>query len=140
MGQPHFEHADAVGFNEYRGAMDPFENLEPDLERVIKENRDKPLIILENGGWSRLGDRGPKEQKGNEDWQAHLLTRQHEVLTRFAPPLSGYTYWLLNDYRSRKPYTGNKKSDGWSRMGMYDEFSQPKLVRDIFRNLSWPTQ
>ncbi|MGE9271459.1 MAG: glycoside hydrolase family 2 protein, partial [Verrucomicrobiales bacterium] len=27
-GEPHFEHADAVGFNEYRGAMDPFEELD----------------------------------------------------------------------------------------------------------------
>jgi beta-glucuronidase len=138
MGEPHFEHADAVGFNEYRGAMDPFENLEPDLKRTIEENPNKPLIILENGGWSKLGDRGPKEHKGNENWQAHLLVRQHEVLTRFAPPLSGYTYWLLVDYRSRKTYTGNKQSDGWSRMGMYNEFGQPKLVRDIFRDLTWP--
>ncbi|MFC7337586.1 glycoside hydrolase family 2 protein [Haloferula chungangensis] len=140
MGQPHFEHADAVGFNEYRGAMDPFEKLEPDLKRTIKENPDKPLIILENGGWSKLGDRGPKERKGNENWQAHLLTRQHEVLSRFSPPLSGYTYWLLVDYRSRKTYTGNRKSDGWSRMGMYNEYGQPKLVRDVFRDLSWPVR
>ncbi|MEP4077906.1 glycoside hydrolase family 2 protein [Haloferula sp.] len=140
MGQPHFEHADAVGFNEYRGAMDPFEKLEPDMKRVIRENPDKPLIILENGGWSKLGKRGRKNQKGTEDWQADLLRRQHEVLTRFAPPLSGYTYWLLLDYRSRKTYTGNKKSDGWSGMGMYDETGKPKLVRDVFRDLDWPTK
>ncbi|MGB6221089.1 glycoside hydrolase family 2 protein [Haloferula sp.] len=139
MGKPHFEHADAVGFNEYRGAMDPFEKLEPDLKRTIEENPNKPLIILENGGWSHLGNRGSPSQKGTEDWQAHLLTRQHEVLTRFAPPLSGYTYWLLLDYRSRKTYTGNKESNGWSRMGMYNEFGQPKLVRDVFRDLTWPT-
>lgn len=138
MGEPHFEHADAVGFNEYRGAMDPFERLEPDLKQAIEENPDKPLIILENGGWSRLGDRGSKDRKGSEDWQADLLTRQHEVLNRFTPPLSGYTYWLLTDYRSRKTYTGNKKSDGWSRMGMYDEYGKPKLVRDVFRDLEWP--
>ena len=140
MGQPHFEHADAVGFNEYRGAMDPFEKLEPDLKKTISNNPNKPLIILENGGWSVLGKRGPKDRKGNEDWQADLLTRQHEVLTRFAPPLSGYTYWLLVDYRSRKTYTGNKDSNGWSRMGMYNEYGQPKLVRDVFRDLEWPTK
>ncbi len=140
MGQPHFEHADAVGFNEYRGAMDPFEKLEPDLKRVTKENPDKPLIILENGGWSVLGKRGPKNSKGTEDWQADLMRRQHEVLVRHIPPLAGYTYWLLTDYRSRKTYTGNKRSDGWSRMGMYDEFGKPKLVRDTFRDLQWPVR
>ncbi|MBK1826764.1 sugar-binding domain-containing protein [Haloferula rosea] len=134
-GSPHFEHSDAVGFNEYRGAMDPFEDLDPDLKRVTKENPGKPLIIMENGGWSVLGKRGRKNQKGTEDWHADLLRRQYEVLNQHTPPLSGYTYWLLVDYRSRKTYTGNKRSDGWSRMGMYDEFGKPKLVRDVFKDL-----
>ncbi len=138
QGQPHFEHSDAVGFNEYRGAMDPFEKLDPDLKRVTKENPGKPLVILENGGWSHRGTRGPKDQKGTEDWQADLMRRQHEVLVKHIPPLAGYTYWLLTDYRSRKTYTGNKRSDGWSRMGMYDEFGEAKLVRDVFRDLEWP--
>ena len=137
QGEPCFEHADAVGFNEYRGAMDPFELLDPDLRRAAAENPGKPLLILENGGWSRRGDRGPKDRKGSEDWQADLLRRQHEVLAGHVPPLAGYTYWLLVDYRSRKPYTGNRDSDGWSRMGLYDEFGQPKLVRDVFRGLDW---
>jgi len=134
-GQPHFEHSDAVGFNEYRGAMDPFELLDPDMKRVTKKNPGKPLIIMENGGWSPLGKRGRKDHKGTEDWHADLLRRQYEVLSKHTPPLSGYTYWLLNDYRSRKTYTGNRKSDGWSRMGMYDEFGRPKLVRDVFKGL-----
>jgi beta-glucuronidase len=135
MGTPHFEHADAVGFNEYRGAMDPFERLDPDMKQATRENPGKPLIIMENGGWSTLGERGRKDQKGTEDWQADLLRRQYEVLRKHTPPLSGYTYWLLSDYRSRKTYTGNKRSDGWSRMGMYDEFGKPKLVRDVFKEV-----
>lgn len=136
-GQPHFEHADAVGFNEYRGAMDPFEELDPDMKRAATENPGKPLIILENGGWSRLGERGPKDRKGTEDWQADLLRRQHEVLTTHIPPLAGYTYWLLVDYRSRKFYTANRQADGYSAMGLYSPTGKPKLVRDIFRDLSW---
>ncbi len=137
QGQPHFEHADAVGFNEYRGAMDPFEELDPDMKRVAEENPGKPLIIMENGGWSKLGDRGPRDRKGTEDWQADLLRRQHEVLTRHLPPLAGYTYWLLADYRSRKTYTGNQGSDGWSRMGLYTPEGKAKMVRDVFRDLEW---
>lgn len=138
-GQPHFEHADAVGFNQYRGALDPFEELEPDMTRLQQDNPGKPLVVMENGAWSRIGNRGPKNRQDTEDWQADLLRRQHELLTRRIPPLAGYTYWLLTDYRSRKPYTGNPRSEGWSRMGLYDEHGRPKLVRDVFRDLTWPT-
>ena len=137
MGQPHFEHSDVVGFNEYRGAMDPFENLEPDMERVTRENPGKPLVILENGGWARPGTHGPADRKGTEEWQADLLRRQHEVLTRHIPPLAGYTYWLLTDYRSRKFYTQGKQADGYSSMGLYGPDGEPKLVRDVFRRLEW---
>jgi beta-glucuronidase len=138
-GEPHFEHADAVGFNEYRGAMDPFEDLAPDLKRAITENPGKPLLILENGGWSRLGKRGGKDHKGTEDWQADLLRRQHAVLTTHIPPLAGYTHWLLTDYRSRKFYTADGDSPGYSSMGMYSPDGKPKLVRDVFRDLDWKT-
>ena len=137
QGDPCFQHADIVGFNEYRGAMDPFEDLDPDLKKARDQNPDKPLIILENGGWSKLGRRGRANQRGTEDWQADLMRRQHEVLIQHTPPLAGYTYWLLIDYRSRKEYTGNEKQNGWSRMGMYNEYRQPKLVRDVFRDLKW---
>ena len=107
------------------------------MKRAATENPGKPLIILENGGWSRLGERGPKDRKGTEDWQADLLRRQHEVLTTHIPPLAGYTYWLLVDYRSRKFYTANRQADGYSAMGLYSPTGKPKLVRDIFRDLSW---
>lgn len=136
-GQPHFEHADAVGFNEYRGAMDPFEDLEPDITRAATENPNKPLIIMENGAWSRAGSHGPKDRQGTEEWQADLLRRQHHVLTQHIPPLAGYTYWLLMDYRSRKFYTAAKESDGYSHMGLYSPTGRPKLVRDVFRDLLW---
>ncbi|MEP5505407.1 MAG: sugar-binding domain-containing protein [Luteolibacter sp.] len=135
QGEPHFEHADAVGFNEYRGAMDPFEELDPDMRKVAARNPGKPLIILENGGWAKLGKRGDKLRKGTEDWQADLLQRQYDVLKQHMPPLSGYTYWLLMDYRSRKTYTGNQRSNGWSGMGMYSALGEPKLVRDVFKGL-----
>ncbi|MBK1832359.1 hypothetical protein JIN77_16595 [Verrucomicrobiaceae bacterium R5-34] len=140
-GQPHFEHADAVGFNEYRGAMDPFELLDPDMKKVRKQNPNKPLIILENGAWSKRGSRGSVTKKNNENWQADLLKRQWEVLTKHSPAFAGYTYWLLTDYRSRKPYTGNKGQNGYSRMGIYDHENKPKLlVREAFRNLDNPLE
>lgn len=138
-GKPHFELADAVGFNEYRGAHDPFKLLDPDMKRAIRENPNKPIIIMENGAWSKRGSRGPVDQKNNENWQADLLKRQWEVLSKHTPEFSGYAYWILKDYRSRKPYTGNKGQNGYSRMGIYDEHNLPKeLVRDAFRNLANP--
>ena len=140
-GNPNFEHADAVGFNEYRGAMDPFKLLEPDLKTAIKRNPNKPLIILENGAWSKRGSRGSVHHKNNENWQADLLKRQWEVLTKFTPEFAGYTYWLLIDYRSRKPYTGKKGANGYSRMGIYDHEGLPKLlVREAFQNLPNPLE
>ena len=140
-GNPNFEYADAVGFNEYRGAMDPFEKLDPDLKLMKKRNPNKPFIILENGAWSKRGSRGSIHKKNNENWQADLLKRQWEVLTKFTPEFAGYTYWLLKDYRSRKPYTGKKGSNGYSRMGIYDHKGLPKLlVREAFQNLSDPLE
>lgn len=136
-GQPHFEHADAVGFNEYRGAMDPFDELDPDMTRTAGENPGKPLIILENGAWAQIGSRGSIDQRGTEDWQADLLKRQYGVLANHVPPLAGYTYWLLTDYRSRKFYTAGSESDGYSTMGLYSRDGKPKLVRDVFREFEW---
>jgi len=138
-GQPHFEYADAVGFNEYRGALDPFEDLDPDMKKVALLHPNKPLIILENGAWAKLGKRGRVTQKGTEDWQADLLKRQWEVLTKHSPAFAGYTYWLLVDYRARKTYTANKRSDGYSAMGLYDPLYRPKLVKDVFKNLKTPS-
>ena len=140
FGEPHFEYADVVGFNEYRGAMDPFEKLDPDMKKVRELNPGKPIVILENGSWARLGKRGKPDQRGTEDWQADLLHRQWEVLQKHTPPLAGYTYWLLRDYRSRKTYTGNRRANGWSRMGMYSLDYQPKLVRDVFKELEFSSQ
>lgn len=136
-GQPHFEWADVVGFNEYRGAMDPFEDLEPDMEKVRQQNPGKPIVIMENGSWSRLGFRSSKKRRGSEDWQADLLRRQWDVLQNYRPQLCGYTFWILQDYRSRKTYTGNRRSNGWSKMGMYTSRGEAKLVRDLFRDMDF---
>ena len=137
LGEPHFQWADVVGFNEYRGAMDPFENLRPDMETVVQQNPGKPILILENGSWAALNRRGKPDQRGTEDWQADLLRRQWEVLQDFTPPLSGYTFWTLQDYRSRKTYTGNKRANGWSGMGMLTPKGEAKLVRDVYKNIDW---
>ncbi len=138
MGQPEFQHSDIVGFNQYRGAMDAFEALEPDMQQVTRENPGKPLVIMENGAWARPGNRGGKDERDTEDWQADLLRRQHEVLCRHIPPLAGYTYWILCDYRSRKFYTANPQADGYSAMGLYGPKGEIKLVRNVFRDLKWP--
>lgn len=138
-GEPHFEVADIVGFNEYWGALDPFDDLQPEVEKLKKAYPGKPFLITENGAWSVPGNRGPKDRPNTEDWQADLCRRQHDALVKHIPPLAGYTYWLLTDYRSRRPYTGNRDANGWSRMGLCDENGKPRLVFDVFRDLKWPT-
>lgn len=57
------------------------------------------------------------------------------MLSNHTPALVGYTYWLLKDYRSRKTDTGKRRSDGWSKMGLYSTENEPKLVRDTFKEL-----
>jgi hypothetical protein len=59
------------------------------------------------------------------------------VLARHTPPLAGYTYWILVDYRSRKFYTANPDNNGYSNMGLYSPDGRPKLARDVFRDLAW---
>jgi arylsulfatase A-like enzyme len=44
---------------------------------------------------------------------------------------------LLVDYRSRKFYTATREAQGYSSMGLYSPAGKPKLVRDVFRDLSW---
>lgn len=133
QGTPHFDLADIVGFNEYRGSLDKFSDLLPDMRKVVEENSGKPIVIMENGAWSRLGRHGSSSRKGTEEWQASLIARQWEVLQDF-PSLVGYTYWILKDYRSREPYTANRGSRGWSRMGLYSYGGESKLARDTFRD------
>ena len=58
------------------------------------------------------------------------------MLTTHIPPLAGYTFWLLVDYRSRKFYTAGQ--DGYSHMGLYGPRGEIKLARDVFRDLNWP--
>lgn len=129
-GQPHFEHADVIGFNEYHGAMtNPFEDLDPDLRKVYNRNPGKPFVILENGAWGTQGN------KHSEEWQEWQFGRQWSVLKNHCPPMAGYTCWCLKDYRSRMVYTATKEADGWSRMGMYSEYGEPKMVRDAFKKL-----
>lgn len=135
QGQPHYEHADIIGFNEYRGSLDAFEDLRPDMEIVTKRNPNKPIVIMENGSWSERGRRGRPSRRGTEDWQADLITRQWGVLRDYRPQLNGYVHWLLQDYRSRRAYTATRRKDGWSRMGLYSEDGEPKLARDVLRDL-----
>jgi len=138
QGQPCFQYADIVGFNEYRGAHDPFKKLQPDMKKAADQNPNKPFIILENGAWARLGNRGGVHQRNTEDWQDNLLKRQFKVLKNFSPPLAGYTYWILKDYRSGKHYTSNKGSNGWSGMGIYTPNDEAKLVEKTFQEIVFP--
>lgn len=135
LGKPNYQHADIIGFNEYRGSLDAFENLRPDMEVVTERYPDKPILIMENGSWSEVGRRGNAATRGTEDWQADLITRQWEILQDYRPQLGGYLHWLLQDYRSRRAYTATKSKNGWSRMGLYSEHAQPKLARDILRDI-----
>lgn len=47
---------------------------------------------------------------------------------------------IFVDYRSRKFYTANLDHNGYSKMGLYGPDGQPKLARDVFRDLVWPVK
>lgn len=135
---PAFDLADVVGFNEYFGYFYMRDrDLGPAIDAVHRRYPDKPILITENGTWSRPGRHGSPTEQGTQEWQAasfHLHWDQVVARTAYT---AGYTFWVLKDYKTRLDYS--RELNGISTMGTVDfDSSTTRLVYGAFRDAANP--
>ena len=136
---PAFDLADVIGFNEYFGYFyGNDEDLGPTLDAVHKQYPDKPILITENGTWAwPLGNRGPADQPGTEDWQAAKFEAHWKQIVERQDFMAGYTLWVLKDYKQRMTY--NRNLNGLSALGLLSFDGETKrLAYDRFKNAENP--
>ena len=116
-GDPAFDLADVIGFNEYFGYFYGHDN---DLGRILdivhRQYPGSPILITENGSYADPGRHGSPSEAGTEEWQADKLRRHWRQVAARADRMAGYTYWLLKDYKQRMTY--NHQLNGISAMGL----------------------
>jgi len=112
-----------IGINEYFGWYEPdFSG----LERLLSASApDKPLIISETGADALAGHHGRADEFFTEKCQAHIYTRQLEIIVQ-APYVCGFTPWLLYDFRSERRQT--VFNQGFNRKGL---IAQGKRTRKL---------
>ncbi|NUU06167.1 glycoside hydrolase family 2 TIM barrel-domain containing protein [Leifsonia sp. C5G2] len=133
---PAFDIADVIGFNEYFGYFyGASSDLGPAIDAVHAAHPGKPLLITENGAWAIAGTHGLATEQGTEEWQAQYLADHWAQVVARRSYVSGYTAWVLKDYKERAGY--NQAYNGISVMGLvtFDSLT-PKLAYDTFRGLS----
>ena len=136
---PAFDLADVIGFNEYFGYFyGKDEDLGPTLDAVHAQYPDKPILITENGTWAwPLGNRGPADQVGTEDWQAAKFTAHWQQVVERKDFMAGYTLWVLKDYKQRLTY--NRNLNGLSALGLMSFDAQTKrLAYNRFKDAENP--
>lgn len=90
------DYLDIIGINEYCGWYTPdFEKL-PQL--MSNSRPQKPVIITEFGADALAGHYGTETDKGTEECQAYVYTRQIKTL-RGIDYIKGMTPWILYDFR-----------------------------------------
>ncbi len=105
---------DVVAFNEYTGWYD---GLPEKCARISWEiPYDKPVFVSEFGGDARQGLHGDQDQRWTEEFQANLYEQTLPMLDKING-LSGFTPWILVDFRSpRRVLPGIQ--DGFNRKGL----------------------
>ena len=107
---------DIIGINEYYG----WYSFSADkLVRVMHNSHPgKPVILTETGAGAEAGFHGAPDQLWTEEKQADYYVRQTEAF-RKAEGLSGYTPWVLYDFRSER--RANSHQRGYNRKGLIAE-------------------
>ena len=120
---------DVIGINEYCGWYTPdFEKL-PQL--MANSRPQKPVIITEFGADALAGHHGTETDKGTEECQAYVYTRQIETL-REIDYIKGMTPWILYDFRC--PRRTSYVQGYYNRKGLFSEDKQyKKMAYDILK-------
>lgn len=106
---------DVVSVNEYLGWYGGL----PSSCRSAKWETiyDKPLIISETGAGSLAGFHADSLTRWSEEYQEWYYEEQVEMMKRMPDNYTGFTPWILTDFRS--PKRNNPiYQDGWNRKGL----------------------
>ena len=129
-------HLDLIGLNEYFGWYEPdFTG----LERLLANSRPgKPVVISEVGADAQAGHHGAPGTLFTEENQAHVFTRQLEILEQ-ASYIQGFCPWILYDYRTERRQTRFQR--GWNRKGLIAEDKETRklafhVLAEHYRKLS----
>ena len=119
---------DIISFNQYEGWYDGHPMDCDSVKWTIPAG--KPVFISEFGGGARYGLHG--DTKFTEEYQALLYEKNIEMLMRL-PGISGFSPWILKDFRSpKRPLNGIQ--DDFNRKGLIDEQGRRKQAFYILRD------
>ena len=104
---------DIIGINQYFGWYVPNFDLLPQL--FENSRPEKPVVLTEFGADALYGHHGTETDKGTEECQAYVYTRQLREIAKI-DYVRGMTPWLLYDFRS--PRRTNVLENGFNRKGL----------------------
>ncbi len=129
INDPFGQYTDIISFNQYHGwyGGDPAEF--PSLKWKVEY--EKPVLVSEWGGGAQYGYHADRETIWSEDYQAWLYEKTLEGLDSI-PGLSGFTPWILADFRSpRRPLP--VVQDMWNRKGIISEGGHKKMAFKVLQ-------
>lgn len=129
IDDPFGELTDIVSFNQYHGWYGGDIQDFPKLTWEIKY--PKPVIVSEWGGGALYGLRGDSLTLWTEDYQALLYQKTLEGIFNI-PGLSGFSPWILADFRSPRRPLPNVQ-DMWNRKGVIGEGGHKKLAFGVLQ-------
>jgi beta-glucuronidase len=133
--------ASVLGLNEYYGYFyntnHPKRNYNYYLSRFHSEYPNKPILVTENGSWSFTGNGNSANTPGSQEWEEKLFQENWDVALQNDSFVTGYTYWVLKDYKTRGGY--NQNLNGISTMGMLSfNMHHKRLVYTAFKDAKNP--
>lgn len=125
---------DVVAINQYEGWYGTRTPAEIG-EVSFRNTYDKPLMFSEFGADALYGQRGPREERWTEDYQAWLYEETLKVVER-TPGCVGLAPWVLKDFRSPRRWHG-RFQDMWNRKGLLSPEGRQKqaffVLQDFYR-------
>ena len=103
------------------------------LDAVHTQYPDKPILITENDTrvWP-LGNCGPAEQSGTEEWQAAKFDAPWQQVVERTDFIAGYTFWLRKNYKQRLSYQCDLNGSSTMNLMLFDSATK-RLIYERFK-------
>jgi beta-glucuronidase len=120
---------DVVAINQYEGWYGP---RTPDQAKTVRFSNphDKPMMMSEFGADALYGERGPKQNRWTEEYQAWVFEETLALLDRDG--FVGVSPWVLKDFRSPRRWHA-RYQDYWNRKGLVSNEGHRKLAFETLR-------